>query len=230
VKLSVLKEEKRLLMLKLKAREARLRRDRGGELEDDAEAFESSRLFEEAMDTDDEDLDLRVAKMSDSLRRQSTGGNLNRRARSESPYTKCATATAMAAVHPEEFLSVQRKRSTSCGFNSDNSYNSDLSPPTGPRKYYTQDAPEFEVRRSAYIGSGGGGRSGVAARPAAASVHTEDKEVNTDPLKEPEPRPSPVVKAPTRERATNTDPPPPPTPAIKSPPPVRKVNHGTNTL
>lgn len=228
VKLSVLKEEKRLLMLKLKAREARLRRDRGGDLEDDAEAFESSRLFEEAMDTDDEDLDLRVAKMSDSLRRQSTtttGGNLNRRARSESPYTKCATA--MAAVHPEEFLSVQRKRSTSCGFNSDNSYNSDLSPPTGPRKYYTQDAPEFAVRRSAYSS---GGRSGVTARPASTSVHTEDKEVNTDPLKEPEPRPSPVVKALTRERATNTDPPPPPAQVIKSPPPVRKVNHGTNTL
>jgi len=89
VKLSVLKEEKRLLMLKLKAREARIRRDRG-DLEDSAEAtaaYESSQLFEEAMDTDDEDLDLRVAKMSDSLRRQysSSASNLNRRARMSRP-------------------------------------------------------------------------------------------------------------------------------------------------
>ena len=238
VKLSVLKEEKRLLMLKLKAREARLRRDRG-DLEDAAEAadaFESSQLFEEAMDTDDEDLDLRVAKMSDSLRRQysTSASNLNRRARSESPYAKCATT---ATVHPEEFLSIQRKRSTSCGFNSDNSYNSDLSPPTGARKYYTQDSPEFSIRRPAYSGrivGGGTVQGGMQLRSEAsisarvAPVQTEDKEVNTDPLKDVDPKPS-AVKTLTKERATNTDAPTP----IKSPPPpvtVRKVNHGTNTL
>jgi len=238
VKLSVLKEEKRLLMLKLKAREARIRRDRG-DLEDSAEAtaaYESSQLFEEAMDTDDEDLDLRVAKMSDSLRRQysSSASNLNRRARSESPYAKCATAT----VHPEEFLSVQRKRSTSCGFNSDNSYNSDLSPPTGPRKYYTQDSPEFVLRRSTYCSRAGVAQlNSVQSQPqqpetvrSAAPVQTENKEVNTDPVMELEPKPT-AVKASTRERATNTD--AVPHPRVKSPPPaivVRKVNHGTNTL
>ena len=39
----------------------------------------------------DEPADLRVAKMSDSLRRKYCTPNLNRRARSESPYTKCST-------------------------------------------------------------------------------------------------------------------------------------------
>merc|ERR1719167_320316 len=66
VKLSVLKEEKRLLMLKLKAREARLRRDRGEQMYESDGAFESM-VFDEDMDTDDEDLDSRVAKMSSSL-------------------------------------------------------------------------------------------------------------------------------------------------------------------
>ena len=82
------------------------------------------------MDTDDEDLDSRVAKMSNSLNRKylMMSSNQGRRARSESPYAKCTT------VHPEDFISFQRKRSTSCGFNSDSS---DVSPSSG-RKYYTQ--------------------------------------------------------------------------------------------
>merc|ERR1719192_3119907 len=138
VKLSVLKEEKRLLMLKLKAREAKLRRDRGEMYESDG-AFESQ-VFDEEMDTDDEDLDSRVAKMSSSLNRKYSMSNQNRRARSESPYAKCST------VHPEDFISFQRKRSTSCGFNSDSS---DVSP-TGGRKYYTQDSPEFAARRGKF--------------------------------------------------------------------------------
>ena len=128
VKLSVLKEEKRLLMLKLKAREAKLRRDRGEQYESDG--YLDSQLFDEDMDTDDEDLDSRVAKMSSSLNRKylMMASSQSRRARSESPYAKCTT------VHPEEFISYQRKRSTSCGFNSDSS---DVSP-EGGRKYYTQ--------------------------------------------------------------------------------------------
>ena len=130
VKLSVLKEEKRLLMLKLKAREAKLRRDRG-------EIYEPECNIEyEDMDTDDEDLDSRVAKMSNSLNRKylMMASSQSRRARSESPYAKCTT------VHPEDFISFQRKRSTSCGFNSDSS---DVSP-TGPgRKYYTQVVKYF---------------------------------------------------------------------------------------
>merc|ERR1719499_1026892 len=141
VKLSVLKEEKRLLMLKLKAREAKLRRDRGEMLEPDCN------IEYEDMDTDDEDLDSRVAKMSNSLNRKylMMASSQSRRARSESPYAKCTT------VHPEDFISFQRKRSTSCGFNSDSS---DVSP-TGPgRKYYTQDSPEFAAGKF----SRGGGR------------------------------------------------------------------------
>merc|ERR1719334_2141855 len=139
VKLSVLKEEKRLLMLKLKAREAKLRKDRGEMYESDG-AFDSM-AFEEEMDTDDEDLDSRVAKMSHSLTGKYAVNNQNqRRARSESPYAKCAT------VHPEDFISFQRKRSTSCGFNSDSS---DVSP-SGGRKYYTQDSPEFAARKARF--------------------------------------------------------------------------------
>merc|ERR1719334_2802126 len=139
VKLSVLKEEKRLLMLKLKAREAKLRKDRGEIYESDG-AFESQ-AFDEEMDTDDEDLDSRVAKMSHSLTGKYAVNNQNqRRARSESPYAKCAT------VHPEDFISFQRKRSTSCGFNSDSS---DVSP-SGGRKYYTQDSPEFAARKARF--------------------------------------------------------------------------------
>merc|ERR1719336_2026508 len=142
VKLSVLKEEKRLLMLKLKAREARLRRDRGEQMYESDGAFESM-VFDEDMDTDDEDLDSRVAKMSSSLAggKYSGVGNQNqRRARSESPYAKCGM------VHPEDFISFQRKRSTSCGFNSDSS---DVSPPGG-RKYYTKDSAEYAARKARF--------------------------------------------------------------------------------
>merc|ERR1719419_373382 len=140
VKLSVLKEEKRLLMLKLKAREAKLRKDRGEIYESDG-AFDSQ-AFDEEMDTDDEDLDTRVAKMSHSLvgGKYALSNQNGRRARSESPYAKCTT------VHPEDFISFQRKRSTSCGFNSDSS---DVSP-SGGRKYYTQDSPEFAARKARF--------------------------------------------------------------------------------
>merc|ERR1719400_817569 len=136
VKLSVLKEEKRLLMLKLKAREARLRRDRGEQMYESDGAFESL-VFDEDMDTDDEDLDSRVAKMSSSLAGKAVGNQNQRRARSESPYAKCGM------VHPEDFISFQRKRSTSCGFNSDSS---DVSP-SGGRKYYTKDSAEYAGRK-----------------------------------------------------------------------------------
>merc|ERR1719430_1696726 len=141
VKLSVLKEEKRLLMLKLKAREARLRRDRGEQMYESDGAFESM-VFDEDMDTDDEDLDSRVAKMSSSPAggKYSVGNQNQRRARSESPYVKCGM------VHPEDFISFQRKRSTSCGFNSDSS---DISP-SGGRKYYTQDSAEYAGRKAKF--------------------------------------------------------------------------------
>jgi len=211
VKLSVLKEEKRLLMLKLKAREAKLRKDRGEMYESDG-AFDSM-AFEEEMDTDDEDLDSRVAKMSHSLTGKYAVNNQNqRRARSESPYAKCAT------VHPEDFISFQRKRSTSCGFNSDSS---DVSP-SGGRKYYTQDSPEYAGKKAKFMRS-----AGQAKTPP---VETREQGVNTDslpavPVATPTPEP---VKSPqrvfTREKGSNTD------PAPKSPPPVRKQHKGNNTL
>merc|ERR1719206_586198 len=208
VKLSVLKEEKRLLMLKLKAREAKLRKDRGEMYESDG-AFESQ-VFDEEMDTDDEDLDSRVAKMSSSLNRKYSMSNQNRRARSESPYAKCST------VHPEDFISFQRKRSTSCGFNSDSS---DVSP-TGGRKYYTQDSPEFAARKARFS------RTSPRGDKSIPQIETKEQAVNTDRIPEAIPEPEPVSKPKvlTREKGANTDPPP------KSPPPPRKINHGTNTL
>merc|ERR1719447_1907614 len=173
VKLSVLKEEKRLLMLKLKAREARLRRDRGEQMYESDGAFESM-VFDEDMDTDDEDLDSRVAKMSSSLAggKYSGVGNQNqRRARSESPYAKCGM------VHPEDFISFQRKRSTSCGFNSDNS-DSNMSPTMQysrqQRYYYNKDSPEFAM---------GSGRRAYVHKESLPD--TVDKEMNTDPVPEP---------------------------------------------
>jgi len=208
VKLSVLKEEKRLLMLKLKAREAKLRKDRGEIYESDG-AFDSQ-VFDEEMDTDDEDLDSRVAKMSNSLNRKYSLSIQSRRARSESPYAKCST------VHPEDFISFQRKRSTSCGFNSDSS---DVSP-SGGRKYYTQDSPEFAARKAKFSRTSTNGDKNIP------QIELKEQGVNTDRLPEVKPVPEPVLKpkVSTRERSSNTDPPP------KSPPPPRKVNHGTNTL
>merc|ERR1719369_2045592 len=187
VKLSVLKEEKRLLMLKLKAREAKLRKDRGEMYESDG-AFESQVLDEE-MDTDDEDLDSRVAKMSSSLNRKYSMSNQNRRARSESPYAKCST------VHPEDFISFQRKRSTSCGFNSDSS---DVSP-TGGRKYYAQDSPEFAARKARFS------RTSPRGDKSIPQIETKEQAVNTDRIPEVIPEPEPVSKPKvlTREKGAN---------------------------
>merc|ERR1719209_669766 len=216
VKLSVLKEEKRLLMLKLKAREARLRRDRGEQMYESDGAFESM-VFDEDMDTDDEDLDSRVAKMSSSLAGKYSVGNQNqRRARSESPYAKCGM------VHPEDFISFQRKRSTSCGFNSDSS---DVSP-SGGRKYYTKDSAEYAAGRRAKFSRSNEHQN---KRPAQSPpVETRDLGVNTDLLLPEPPTQEPVLpptkQVPTRERGSNTDPQP------KSPPPTRKLHKGNNTL
>jgi len=214
VKLSVLKEEKRLLMLKLKAREAKLRKERGEMYESDG-AFDCV-AFDEDMDTDDEDLDSRVAKMSSSLAEKYGLGNQNekRRARSESPYAKSGM------VHPEDFISFQRKRSTSCGFNSDSS---DISP-SGGRKYYSKDSPEYMGRKARFM------RSSEAQKTTSPPIETRDLGVNTDLLPEPvapppvqEPVPPPTRPS-TRERGSNTDQPP------KSPPPARKMHKGSNTL
>jgi len=212
VKLSVLKEEKRLLMLKLKAREARLRRDRGEQMYESDGAFESM-IFDEDMDTDDEDLDSRVAKMSSSLAGKYSVGNQNqRRARSESPYAKCGM------VHPEDFISFQRKRSTSCGFNSDSS---DVSP-SGGRKYYTKDSAEYAGRKAKFS------RSNEQPAQSQPPVETRELGVNTDLLLPEPPTQEPVLppteQVATRERGSNTDPQP------KSPPPTRKLHKGNNTL
>jgi len=178
-------------------------------------AFESM-VFDEDMDTDDEDLDSRVAKMSSSLAGKYSGvGNQNqRRARSESPYAKCGM------VHPEDFISFQRKRSTSCGFNSDSS---DVSP-SGGRKYYSKDSAEYAGRKAKFSRGNDQQKQPAQSPP----VETRDLGVNTDLLLPEPPTQEPVLpptnQVATRERGSNTDPQP------KSPPPTRKLHKGNNTL
>merc|ERR1719264_972325 len=174
-------------MLKLKAREAKLRKERGEMYESDG-AFDCV-AFDEDMDTDDEDLESRVAKMSSSLAEKYGLGNQNekRRARSESPYAKSGM------VHPEDFISFQRKRSTSCGFNSDSS---DVSP-SGGRKYYTKDSAEYAGRKAKFSRSNEQETKRAAQSPP---VETRDLGVNTDLLL-PEPPTQEPVLPPTNQVA-----------------------------
>ena len=234
VKLSVLKEEKRLLMLKLKQRELQLRRERG-ELGDDFLAPED--FFEGELDTDveGEDLDAKYTRMSSHVKTRWVTPGPQRRARSESPFGK------PGMVQPDEFLSVQkRNRSTSCGYSSDNpeAYHD--------RKYFEAEFSSRRMGRSpqkhnmsarssptersevSFYTNGGGSLGGKAVKEATPikKRETRDASSNTDPETKPSsPKPSPPPK-PTvlkRDRASNTDPPP------RSPPPPRKVSHGTNT-
>lgn len=213
VKLSVLKEEKRLLMLKLKQREFQMRRERG----EDSEGLADIDMLD---DTEDEDLDQKYARMSGEMMR--SGGQryvpeAARRARSESPYAKGMYG---GSVNPEEFISVRRKRSTSCGYNSDSS---DVSPLVERRKYFDNHRPLQQRMANA--------RQNMTASPhtqerselsvaISKSVPKSDASVNTDPMK-PEPPPKPVMERPVsrRERGSNTDPP------VKT----RTANHGVNT-
>ena len=236
VKLSVLKEEKRLLMLKLKQRELQLRRDRGEtEPESDGMALD--------YDTEEEDLDEKVDRMSLGIRRRFQ--EMNSRARSESPYARGGF------INPEEFISVRKKRSASCGYNSDSDmyHMNHLS----EKRYFDGQEQRLRINKS----SGHHNLSSphiehrsevnfypnASRKPVKNAVHSpprkhkdvRDSAVNTDPMprpKTPEPlvivekveverSPPPPVRK--RDRAINTDPPP------KSPPPPRKVSHSTNT-
>jgi len=192
VKLSVLKEDKRLLMLKLKATEAKLRRERGESYDGGIE----SHGLDEAMDTDDEDMDSRVLKMSRS-------NDNGRRARSESPFAKFGT------IHPEEFISYQhRKKSISCGFNSDSS---DISPTAGGRKYYSKESSEFDAEK-ARLNRADRHQSYSKADIKEATTNTDMASTRSSSIQ--------TMKLDQRDKGSNTEP---------DQNTTRMVNHGTNT-
>merc|ERR1719464_1762279 len=170
-----------------------------------------------------------------------SGGQGQPRARSESPFAKGGR------VRPEDFISVRRQRSTSCGYNSDGS---DSMPPWHEqrRQYYeskTTTASKSKKERSQghserseisfFTGDDGNLKQSTpqpqappAVRPPPPVVSRQDASCNTDPV-EPEvvvklaPAPPPVViKSPIsrRDRAVNTD----------AQPKVRTANHGTSTV
>merc|ERR1719450_72742 len=113
VKLSVLKEEKRLLLLQLKQRELQLRKERG-ELTSGDDLIEDNYLLDTEMDTDvegEENMEQKYNRMSTGVRSRWMAPGPPRRARSESPYAKAGF------VHPDDFISMQkqRKRTASAG-------------------------------------------------------------------------------------------------------------------
>ena len=229
VKLSVLKEEKRLLMLQLKQREFQLRKEtsRGGG--DDSDVPLDLDLMEDTEDDEEHDHRMITSKLKQPHRFY-----LDKpRARSESPFAKGGR------VRPEEFISVRRQRSTSCGYNSDGS-DSNLEQQhqqQGGRRFYesrvtsrtkgnlSQERSEISFYTEGGGGGVGGRKQASAARPAA--VDCRDAAINTDPLPvevtdakvQPE-RQSPARPISRRDRAINTD------PAVK----VRTANHGTSTV
>ena len=216
VKLSVLKEEKRLLILKLKQHELQLKREtRGvadledfGPVDDEDEVFEDSGRREVRFMTDQD-----IRQRYESLRR----------ARSESPY-----GGRQLTVNPEEFISVQRQRSTSCGYNSEDSEAGPVKKSQHQHQQQLQQsqlgARRLKTSDSAQLSSKQTQASLVTPSPEKPrKVSTCDSSVNTDPVQvqeEPKKR-EPVIRK--RDRATNTDPPP------KTPPPPRKLSQGVNT-
>ena len=205
VKLSVLKEEKRLLILKLKQRELQLRRE--AELEQELEDF-GQETDEELFD---EERRSEVRFMTDQAIKQKYESL--RRARSESPY-----GGRPLTVNPEEFISVQRQRSTSCGYNSEDSEAS-------PGMQKRQKGNGVAIARSGtHINLSS---KQTAPAPPVAKVVTCEAAVNTDPVaslapQEPAPQKREQVVR-KRDKGMNTDPPP------KSPPPPRKTSQGVNT-
>ena len=225
VKLSVLKEEKRLLMLKLKQRELQMRRERGELMGESDVAIDYD--TEDGEDYD-HDGDCKVYFESS-------------RARSESPYARGLM------VNPEDFPSVLRKkRSASCGYNSD----SDIMTPMTERRYFESGDHSRVPLRTRLLAKSTARQNLSTTHLEKAEVYRQQHQqkhqqehqqeqrppekkrevkevgVNTDKLPEPPPRPaSPprVAKVRTRDRSVNTDPPP------RSPPPPRKASHGTNT-
>ncbi len=230
VKLSVLKEEKRLLMLKLKQREFQMRREARGAGEDsDGGAWNENDLMDDT--EDDEELEYIKMKMKQPHKFYIEQSSSSRpRARSESPFAK------FGKVNPDEFISVRRKRSTSCGYNSDGS-DFDMMPGgpggnrTRPSFYESTRISRSNVRSNlsasqerselSFFTSGGSGNKSAdtTTAPRSQSVPTKDASMNTDRMPSPVREPSPPKIRPIsrRERGVNTD-------------AKRTASHGTSTV
>merc|ERR1712110_1125491 len=110
----------RLLMLQLKQREFQLRKEMQTQRAADESAYEVPLDLMEDTEDDMEEMEQRFMSTIKQphkyyVERSSGGGNCQQRARSESPFAKGGR------VRPEDFISVRRQRSTSCGYNSDGS-------------------------------------------------------------------------------------------------------------
>ncbi len=239
-RLAVMKEERRMLVLQLRQREFQMRRMEGGGGEEEEDVVGVGEYY----DTDGEEEDFEGGEGA-----VSGGGGLRRypylsdaRARSESPFSR-------GMVNPDEFISVQKTRRCSSaaagGYNSD----SDLIT-SGP---YGGGGGGRRKRLGDRELAGGFGRMAKSkARYNLSTPHfdkvqlkqqqhlpkavTKESGMMTDPVPEPPPRiievpapkrsPSPPKLSPViykRDKGSNTDPPP------WSPPPPRKISHGTNT-
>ena len=220
VKLSVLKEEKRLLMLQLKQREFQLRKEVSQQQRLTNDESEIDLMEDTEDDMDDQNHYVKLKTPHHHYLNQSSSGE-RPRARSESPFAKGGR------VRPEEFISVRRQRSTSCGYNSDGS---DSPGPPGSGMMF-ESRRVYESSRSKSNHSNGHERSEISfftegniksstpvKAPPKAVVETRDASINTDPMKievkEVEKRVS------RRDRAMNTE------AAAKK----RTVNHGTSTV
>ena len=104
-------------MLQLKQREFQLRKEMSQQHHESADEVPLD-LMEDTED-DMEEMEQRFMSTIKQPHKyyveRSIGGNGQQRARSESPFAKGGR------VRPEDFISVRRQRSTSCGYNSDGS-------------------------------------------------------------------------------------------------------------
>ena len=208
VKLSVLKEEKRLLLLQLKQRELQMRRERG-ELTSGDDLIDDNYLLDTEMDTDvegEENLEQKYDRMSSGVRSRWMVPGPQRRARSESPYAKAGF------VHPDEFISMQKRKRTSSagGYNSED--NSDTE-----RKYFEAEfsstrrmmrsnhnrnlsARSSPTERSeiSFYTNGGSSLGKLVSREAQANINEHGLSIKT--------RQEKSTKKETKESASNTDP------------------------
>lgn len=205
VQLSVLKEEKRLLMLQLKQREFQMQRKEMRE-----QRQEESDVPLDLMEDTEDDEDFMSSRMKQPHKYYMQE---RPRARSESPFAKAGR------VRPEEFISVRRQRSTSCGYNSDGSDSPLMQ--EQPRRFYETRRSNLSGHErseiSFYTQGGGSPKQSPPPPPPAATklISRKDACVNTEAEREK----SPVKVAPVsrRDRAINTD-------------KVRTANHGTATV
>ena len=230
VKLSVMKEEKRLLLLKLKQRELQLRRERG-ELDESDLGGPLDYETEDELDLDESRFEKNLGR--EAIKRRFAEEFSSSRARSESPYAKSPL------FDPEDFISVQKRRSASaCGYNSD----SDLISERRSRYYEQPRVGHLQQHQRlskssamhnlsmSHIVDKDPRVSAIIRNKSAPPKNLRDASTNTDKARSPSPPPRPPSPPPApppvrkRDRAVNTDPPP------KSPPPPRKISHGTNTL